>query len=405
MPMALLRVVVAVLVAAPALVCAALPSGAQDAVKSDAVKSDAVRIGLLLPFSGPFTDTAAQIDNGVRLYVEQHGDSVAGRRIEVIRRDTAGTPEVARRLAQELIVRDHVDILAGFSLTPEALAAADLSREANKFMVIMNAATSSLTTRSPAIARVSVTVPQTCETLGTWAFRNGVRHVYTMVSDYAPGLDAEAAFQRAFTAAGGEIAGAVRMPVTTVDFSPFVQRVKDVAPEAIFVFVPGGSQPAALAKALVERGLDPGKIKVMGQGEITEEAALAGMGDLGIGIVTAFHYDRDHPSTVNAAFVTAFNAAFKRNPDFFAVGGYDGMHLVYEALARTGGKADGDSLIAAARGVAFESPRGPVVIDPDTRDVVQTIYIRRVEKVAGRLTNVEIDRFDNVKDPVKARAK
>lgn len=395
MPLALMRLVVAVLVAVPALVCAAPPSGAQEPV----------RIGLLVPFSGPFTDTAAQIDNGVRLYVRQHGDSVAGRRIEVIRRDTAGTPDVARRLAQELIVRDHVDILAGFSLTPEALAAADLSREASKFMVIMNAATSSLTTRSPYAARVSMTVPQTCETLGTWAFRSGVRNVYTMVSDYAPGLDAEAAFQRAFKAAGGDITGSVRMPVTTVDFSPFVQRVKDVAPDAIFVFVPGGSQPAALAKALVERGLDPNKIKVMGQGEITEESALAGMGDLGLGIVTAFHYDRDHPSKVNTEFVKAFNAEFKRNPDFFAVGGYDGMHLIYEALARTGGKADGDSLIAAAKGIAFESPRGPLSIDPDTRDVVQTIYVRRVEKVDGRPGNVEIDSFENVKDPVKARTR
>jgi len=375
--------------------CAALPVRAEAPLK----------IGLLAPFSGPFTDTAAQIDNGVRLYIKEHGDTVAGRPIEVIRRDTAGTPDAARRLAQELIVRDHVDILAGFSLTPEALASADLSAEAKKFMVIMNAATSFLTTKSPYIVRVSVTVPQTCETLGTYAFKSGVRKVYTMVSDYAPGLDAEAAFQRAFKAAGGEITGSARMPITTVDFSPFVQRVKEVEPEAIFVFVPGGSQPAALAKSLVERGLDPRKIKVMGQGEITEESALAGMGDLALGIVTAFHYDRDHRSRVNAEFVKAFNAEFKRNPDFFAAGGYDGMHLIYEALSKTGGKADGDSLIGAAKGIAFESPRGPLSIDPDTRDVVQTIYIRRVEKIDGRLQNVEIDRFENVKDPVKARAK
>jgi len=387
---AFLRVLLHVL----ALVSAAMPAGAQEPLK----------VGLLVPFSGQFTDTAAQIDNGVRLYMKQHGDTVAGRRIEIIRRDTAGTPDTARRLAQELIVRDHVDILAGFSLTPEALAAADLSAEAKKFMVIMNAATSFLTTKSPYVARVSVTVPQNCETLGTYAFKSGVRKAYTMVSDYAPGLDAEAAFQRAFKAAGGEITGSVRMPITTVDFSPFVQRVKEVEPEAIFVFVPGGSQPAALAKALVERGLDPRKTKVMGQGEITEESALAGMGDLALGIVTAFHYDRNHPSKVNAEFVKAFNVEFKRNPDFFATGGYDGMHLIYEALRKTGGKADGDSLIEAAKGISFESPRGPLSIDPDTRDVVQTIYVRRVEKVDGRLQNLEIDRFENVKDPVKARA-
>jgi branched-chain amino acid transport system substrate-binding protein len=364
-----------------------------------------VKIGLIMPYSGQFTDTAAQMDNGVKLYMKQHGDAVAGRRIELIRRDTAGAPDAARRLAQELIVRDNVDILAGFSITPEALSVADLSAEAKKFMVIMNAATSILTTKSPYIARVSVTLPQNCEALGTWAFKSGVRKVYTMVSDYAPGHDAEAAFQRAFKAAGGDIVGAVRMPIATVDFSPFVQRVKDLDPEAIFVFIPGGSQPAALSKALVERGLDPKKIKVMGQGEITEESALAGMGDAALGIITSFHYDYNRPSPVNADFVKAFNAEFKRNPDFFAAGGYDGMHLIYEALKKSGGKADGDSLIAAAKGEAWESPRGPMSIDPDTRDVIETVYIRRVEKVDGRLQNVEIDRFENVKDPVKARMK
>jgi branched-chain amino acid transport system substrate-binding protein len=364
-----------------------------------------VKIGLLMPFTGQFADTAVQMESGVKLYVQQHGDVVAGRKIELIRRDTAGTPDVAKRLAQELIVRDNVDILAGFTLTPEALAVADLSAEAKKFMVVMNAATSIVTTKSPYIARVSVTLPQNCEALGTWAYKSGVRKVYTMVSDYAPGFDAEASFQRAFKLAGGEIVGAVRMPITTVDFSPFVQRVKDLDPEAIFVFIPAGSQPAALAKALVERGLDPKKIKVMGQGEITEESALAGMGEAALGIVTAFHYDYNHPSPVNRAFVKAFNAQFKRNPDFLSIGGYDGMHLIYEALKKSGGKADGDSLIAAARGEKWESPRGPMSIDPETRDVIETVYVRRVEKVDGRLRNVEIDKFENVRDPVKARMK
>jgi branched-chain amino acid transport system substrate-binding protein len=372
---------------------------------SPALAQQPVKIGLLMPFSGQFTDTAAQMDNGIKLYVKQHGDVVAGRKIEFISRDTAGTPDVAKRLAQELIVRDNVDILAGFALTPEALAVADLSAEAKKFMVVMNAATSIVTTKSPYIARVSVTLPQNCEALGTWAYKAGIRKVYTMVSDYAPGFDAEASFQRAFKLAGGEIVGAVRMPITTMDFSPFVQRVKDLDPEAIFVFIPGGSQPAALAKALVERGLDPKKIKVIGQGEITEESALAGMGDAALGIVTAFHYDYNHPSPVNRAFVKAFNAEFKRNPDFLSIGGYDGMHLIYEALKKTGGKTDGDSLIAAAKGEKWESPRGPMSIDPETRDVIETVYIRRVEKVDGRLRNVEIDKFENVRDPVKARMK
>jgi branched-chain amino acid transport system substrate-binding protein len=364
-----------------------------------------VKVGLIMTYSGQFADAAAQMDNGVKLYVKQHGDTVAGRKIEIIRRDTGGAPDAAKRLAQELIVRDNVDVLAGFVITPEALAVADLSVEAKKFMVVMNAATSIITTRSPYMARVSVTLPQNCEQLGTWAFKNGVRKVYTMVSDYAPGHDAEGSFQGAFKAAGGEIVGAVRMPVTTVDFSPFVQRAKDQDPEAIFVFIPGGSQPPALAKALVERGIDPKKIKLMGQGEITEESALAGMGDAGVGIITAFHYDYNHQSPTNADFVKAYNAEFKRNPDLFSVGGYDGMHLIYEALKKSGGKADGEGLIAAAKGMTWESPRGPMSIDPDTRDVIQTVYIRRVEKVNGQLRNVEIEKFENVKDPVKVRMK
>jgi branched-chain amino acid transport system substrate-binding protein len=364
-----------------------------------------VKVGLIMTYSGQFTDPAAQMDNGIKLYIKQHGDVVAGKKIEIIRRDTGGAPDAAKRLAQELIVRDNVDILAGFVITPEALAVADLSAEAKKFMVVMNAATSIITTKSPYITRVSLTLPQNCEQLGTWAFRNGIRKVYTMVSDYAPGHDAEASFQGAFKAAGGEIVGAVRMPVTTVDFSPFVQRVKDQDPEAIFVFIPGGSQPPALAKALIERGIDPKKIRVMGQGEIAEESALAGMGDAAIGIVTAFHYDYNHQSQTNADFVKAYNAEFKRNPDYFSVGGYDGMHLVYEALKKNGGRADGEGLIAAAKGMKWESPRGPMSIDPETRDVIQTIYIRRVEKVNGQLRNVEIEKFENVKDPVKARMK
>jgi branched-chain amino acid transport system substrate-binding protein len=378
-----------------ACLCALAQADAQETVK----------VGLIMTYSGQFADAAAQMDNGIKLYMKQHGDAVSGKKIEIIRRDTGGAPEAAKRLAQQLIVRDNADILAGFVITPEALAVADLSAEAKKFMVVMNAATSIITTRSPYMARVSVTLPQNCEQLGTWAFRNGIRKVYTMVSDYAPGHDAEASFQSAFNAAGGEIAGAIRMPVTTVDFSPFVQRVKDQDPQALFVFIPGGSQPPALAKAFVERGIDPKKIRVMGQGEITDEQALAGMGDAAIGIITAFHYDYNHRSETNAAFVSAYNAEFKRNPDLFSVGGYDGMHLIYEALKKNGGKADGDGLIAAAKGMAWESPRGPLSIDPQTRDVVQTIYIRRVEKVNGQLRNVEIEKFENVKDPAKARMK
>ena len=371
-----------------------------------AVAQEVVKVGVILAYTGQFADPSAQIDNGIKLYMERHGDRVAGKKIEIIRRDVGGPmPDVAKRLAQELVVRDKVDILAGFALTPNAIAAADISSEAKKFMVVMNAATSIITTKSPYLARVSLTIPQNCESLGTWAYKNGIRKIYTMVSDYGPGLDAEAAFQRAYKEAGGEIIGSVRMPIGTADFQVFVQRVKDVNPEGIFVFVPGGTQPPAFVKALAALGVDPKKTKVIGQGEIADETALAAIGDAGIGIVTAYHYDFRHASRLNREFVGAYSAKFKRNPDIYSVGGYDGMHLIYEALKATGGKTDGEGLINAAKGKKWESPRGPIWIDPETRDVVQTIYIRRVEKVGGELQNVEIDKLENVKDPVKARMK
>ncbi len=310
-----------------------------------------VRIGLLMTYTGQFTDAAAQMDDGIKLFMKQHGHVVAGKKIELIRKDTAGAPDQAKRLAQELLVNDHVDILAGFVITPEALAVAELATEAKKLMVVMNAATSIITLKSPYIVRSSLTLPQNCEALGTWAFHNGVKKVFTLVSDYAPGLDAESSFRRAFTAAGGQVIGSARVPLANPDFSAFVQRAKDSGADGIFVFVPGGSQPVALAKALVERRMDPSKIKLMGQGELADESALKAMGDAAIGIITAFHYDYTHDSSENKAFVAAYNAKFKRNPDFFSVGGYDGMHLIYEGLKKTGGKADGDSLIRAIKGM------------------------------------------------------
>jgi branched-chain amino acid transport system substrate-binding protein len=347
------------------------------------------------------------MENAINLYVKQNGAAVAGRKIEFIRKDTGGAaPDVAKRLAQELVVRDKVDILGGFILTPNAMAAGDVSTEAKKFMVVMNAATSIITTKSPFMTRTSVTIPQLQEPFGGWAYKNGVRKVYTMVSDYGPGHDAEQAFARGFKEAGGEIVGSVRMPVANPDFSAFVQRAKDLNPEAIFIFIPGGAQPAAFAKALQERGIDPKKTKILGQGEITmDDKALQNMGEAAVGIVTAFHYDYSHDSAANKAFVKAFNDAYNRNPDVFSIGGWDGIHLIYETLKKTGGKTDGEALINAAKGMKWESPRGPISIDPETRDIVQTVYIRRVEKVGDRYINVEFDKIENVKDPVKARAK
>ena len=229
------------------------------AMSTSAFAQETLKIGLILPYSGPFADTGNQLDAGIKLYMQQHGDEVVGKKIEVIRKDTGGpAPDVAKRLAQELIVRDQVDILAGFALTPEALGAADIATEAKKMMVVMNGATSIITEKSPYIVRTSLTIPQVNYVFGKWAFeKGGVKQAYTLVADYGPGHDAEKSFAKGFTEAGGTIVGADKTPVANPDFSAFVQRVKDANPEAVYIFIPGGAQPAALGKALAERGLTP----------------------------------------------------------------------------------------------------------------------------------------------------
>jgi branched-chain amino acid transport system substrate-binding protein len=385
------------LLSATALMAGATQASAQGTVK----------VGLIMTLSGQFADAGIQMQNGVKTYLKEHGDTVAGKKIEVIVKDSGGmAPDVAKRLAQELVVRDKVDIIAGFVLTPNALAAGDVSSEAKKFMVVMNAATSIVTAKSPYMIRTSVTLPQVAETFGTWAATKGkIKKSYTMVTDYGPGHDFEGGFTRAFKEAGGEIVGAVRFPVANPDFSAFVQRAKDLNPESIMVFVPGGAQPAALGKAFAERGIDLNKIKVLGSGETTSEQALKSMGSASLGIITAWHYEYTSKAPKNVAFVKLFNEMHHRNPDFFSIGGYDGMHAIYESLKKTNGKTDGDSLIAAAKGLKWESPRGPMSIDPQTRDVVQTIYIRKVENVNGQPQNVAFDKVENVKDPAKARMK
>jgi len=374
---------------------------------ASAQAADTIKIGLIEPYSGQFADAATQQDNAIKLFLKQNGDTVAGKKIEIIRKDVGGiNPPVAKRLAQELITRDKVDILAGFVLTPNAMAAGDISKDARKFMVVMNAATSIITTKSPYMARTSLTIPQLNTAFGNWAAtKGGVKKAYTMVSDYGPGHDAERSFQAGFKAGGGEIIGSVRMPVANPDFSAFVQRAKDLDPQGIYVFIPGGAQPGAFGKALAERGIDAQKTKVMGQLEITDEHALKAMGDTALGIITTAHYDYNLDSAKNKAFVKAYHDAYGRNPDFFSVGAWDGMQLIYDALKKTNGNTDGEALINAAKGMAWESPRGPISIDPDTRDIVQTVYIQKVEKKDGKLVNVVIDKIANVKDPVKAAMK
>jgi branched-chain amino acid transport system substrate-binding protein len=365
---------------------------------------ETIKVGIIAAFSGPFASFGAEIEGGIKAYLKQHGDTVAGKKIELISKDTTGpAPEIAKRLAQELVVRDKVDFLVGFGLTPEALAVAPIATEAKKPMIIMNAATSIITTKSPYIARVSMTLPQVTAPMATWAVKNGLKQVYTLVSDYGPGIDAETEFKKTFTAAGGQIVDSVRVPLKNPDFSPYIQRIKDAKPEAVFVFVPAGDQGTAFIKSFAERGLAQAGIKVIATGDLTEDYQIETMGDAALNIVTTHHYSAAHESAENKAFLQAFREVngTKMRANFMAVGGYDGMAAIYEVAKKLGGKIDGDKAMEVLKGMKIASPRGPIMIDPETRDVVQTVYVRRVQKVNGQLYNVEFDQFANVKDPGK----
>jgi branched-chain amino acid transport system substrate-binding protein len=363
---------------------------------------EAVKIGLILPMTGGQASTGKQIDNAVKLYMQQHGDTVAGKKIEIILKDDAALPDNTKRLTQELIVNDKVNIIAGFGVTPAAFAAAPLATQAKVPEVVMAAGTSIITERSPYIVRTSFTLGQSSTIIGDWAVKNGIKKVATLTSDYAPGNDALKFFKEHFTAGGGQIVEEVKVPLANPDFAPFLQRMKDAKPDAMFVFVPAG-QGGNFMKQYAERGLDKAGIKVIGPGDVTDDDLLKDMGDAALGTVTAHIYSAAHPSAVNKEFVAAYKKAFNQRPGFMAVGGYDGIHLIYEALKKTGGKTDGDSLIAAMKGMAWESPRGPISIDPETRDIVQNVYIRKVEKVDGELYNVEFETFKAVKDPGKTK--
>ena len=370
-----------------------------------AVAQQTVKIGVIAEFSGPFADYGTQIHNGMKTYLKLHGDTFSGKKIEIITRDTTGpAPEVAKRLAQELITRDHVDILAGFGLTPNALAVAPIDAEAKKPMVIMNAATSIITTRSPYIVRLSHTLPQDTLPIAQWAAKNGIKRAYTLVSDYGPGIDAEGAFVKAFKAQGGQIVDSVRTPLQNPDFAPYLQRIKDSKPDAVFVFIPPGSQTIAFIKGYEERGLKEAGVKLIGTGDLTDDGVLQAMGEGTLGLITAFHYSAAHDSPENKAFITAYAEVngTKYRPNFMACAGYDGMAAIAEALKKTQGSVDPDRFLAALKGMKLMSPRGPIMIDPETRDIVQTVYIRKVEKVDGQLYNIEFDKFPDVKDPVKA---
>ena len=367
-----------------------------------AVGQEAVKIGLIVPLTGGQASTGKQLDNAVKLYMQQHGDSVAGRKIEVIVRDDGAIPDNTKRIAQELIVNEKVQIIAGFGITPAALAAAPLATQAKIPEIVMLAGASVVTERSPYIVRTSFTLAQSAVIIGDWAAKSGIKRVATLTSDYAPGNDALQFFKARFTAAGGEIVEEVKVPLANPDFAPFLQRMKDAKPDAMFVFVPGG-QGGNFMKQFSERGLDKSGIRIIGPGDVMDDDLLNDMGDAALGAVTAHMYSAAHPSAANKEFVSDYRKRFNSRPGFVAVGGYDGIHLVYEALRKTGGNADGDALIAAMKGMAWESPRGPISIDPETRDIVQNIYIRKVEKVNGELYNVEFEIFKDVKDAGKSQ--
>jgi len=369
-----------------------------------ALAAEPVKIGLVLPMSGPFAAYGKQIEHGVRLYLAQNGDTFGGRKVELILKDDSpGTSgDVSKRLAQELVVKDKVDILAGFGLTPSAFAVAPVATEGHKPMVVMNAATSSVTTKSNYIVRTSMTLPQNSAPIATWAAANKIRTVFTLVADYGPGQDAETQFKKSFTAAGGTIVGEVRAPVKNPDFAPFLQKIKDARPDAVFLFLPPGAETIAFMKGFTERGLAAAGIRLISTGDLPDEDILEAIGDAALGLVTSFHYSEAHKSPENQAYVAAYYKAYpKDRPNFMSVGGYDGMHLIAEVLKKTGGNTDADKFIEAAKGMKWMSPRGPITIDPATRDIVQTIYIRKTERVAGKLQNVEFDQVPDVKDPGK----
>lgn len=369
---------------------------------------DTIKVGLIAPFSGPFADYGKQMEGGIKAYMALHGDTVGGKKIQIIMKDTTGpAPEIAKRLAQELVVRDKVDFLAGFGLTPEALAVAPIAEQSKTPMIIMNAATSVITTKSNYIARFSMTLPQISAPMGTWATKNKIRKVVTLVADYGPGIDAETAFKETLLKGGGSVVEAIRVPLKNPDFSPYIQRIKDAKPDAVFVFVPAGEQSIAFMKGYRERGLAEAGIKVIATGDLTDDHVLPAMGPATLGVITTFHYSANHKSPENAAFLKSFASANPGGgrPNFMAVGAYDGMAAIYEVARKLNGDIDGDKAMAVLKGMKLNSPRGPIMIDPATRDIVQTVYVRKVEQVGGELYNVEFDKFADMKDPGKEAGK
>ncbi len=361
-----------------------------------AFAQDTIRVGVIAEMSGPFAEFGRQMEAGIKVYQRQFGETVAGKRVEILMKDVAGpNPELAKRLAQELVVRDKVQLLAGFGFTPNAMAVAPIATQARLPMVVMNAAAAELTLKSPYMVRTSFTYPDVVPPIAQWAVKNGSKKAYVLVADYAPGHDAEAAFIAAYTKAGGEIVGNVRTPLVTLDFSPYLQRIKDARPDTVFAFVNGGDVAPAFFKEFRDKGLADAGIKLVGTGDIVDEAILDVIGERALDVVTVYPYSMHHKSEMNARYVRDFRAlrGAKARPTIMSVAAYDGMAAIYAALRKTQGNADGPTLIQAFQGLQFESPRGTIGIDAKTRDIVQDAYIRRVGKVDGAMANIEFETF------------
>jgi branched-chain amino acid transport system substrate-binding protein len=360
---------------------------------------DAIKVGLSAPLTGPFAENGKQMIAAAKLFMEENGTTVLGHEIKLLTRDDAGIPDQARRIAQELVVNDKVAVLAGYNPTPPALAVLPIATAARIPEVVVGAVASVITARSPYVVRTMYAQSQVTVPMAQWAAKNGIKRVVTLVSDYSPGLDAEKAFVEEFKADGGEIVESVRVPLQNPDYAPYLQRARDAKPDALFVWVPGGLA-AALMRQYAERGLNQSGIKLIGVGDITDDAVLNQAGDAMLGVITAMQYSAAHPSPLNKAFVEGFKRAGNGiRPDHMGVGVYDALHLIYAAIDKTGGNSNGDALIAAMKGMSWESPRGPVSIDPDTREMIQDVYIRRVERVGGELYNVEFEKYPAVKVP------
>ncbi|MFO1271028.1 MAG: ABC transporter substrate-binding protein [Rubrivivax sp.] len=378
-----------------ALAAAALLAGSAQA------QTDTVKIGVILPMTGQQASTGRQIDAAIKLWVKQNGTKVAGKTVEVLVKDDQSLPDQTRRLAQELIVNDKVVALAGFGITPSAMAVAPLATQSKTPMVVMAAATSSITEASPYVVRTSFTLPQAAVAIAEWANKNNIKKTVTLVADYGPGFDAEKYFADRVILNGGQVLEKLRTPLRAPDFAPVLQKVRDAKPDALFVFLPSG-QGAAFMKQFAERGLDKAGIRLIATGDVTDDDQLNDMGDVALGVVNAHHYSAAHPSAVNKKFVAEFQALNKFRPNFMAVGGYDGMRVIYKALEASKG-AGGDALLAGMKGQIFESPRGQVLIDAQTRDIVHDMYIRKVEKKDGQLWNIEFDAVKAMKDPGKSK--